>query len=307
MKIALCFIINYDHILNKEHIWREWIEPNKDIINVYFFYKDIKKIKSKWILDNALPINYVCETSYYHVIPAYIALLNYALYKDPLNKWFCMLTDTCCPIISPAKFRYLFFNNSNHSIFSWKRAWWNPTYHKRANLIKLIRDFWLANDPWFILTRENVLHVLEFVGKQTKLTQTICNGGLANESLFAIIFKFYGELDNKQKKSITNASSHIVDWNRMTSSTSPHIFKEGNEVDITFIGKELERNEYACFIRKVSPEFPDTILKHFIYKYNKKEYLYEMNNNTNYLFLGYLNYIILCFPLFFIFFTLLLF
>ena len=45
MKIALCFIISYDHILNKEHIWRKWIEPNKDIINVYFYYKDIKKIK----------------------------------------------------------------------------------------------------------------------------------------------------------------------------------------------------------------------------------------------------------------------
>ena len=46
MKIALCFIINYDHILNKEDIWREWIEPNKDIINVYFYYKDFNKIKS---------------------------------------------------------------------------------------------------------------------------------------------------------------------------------------------------------------------------------------------------------------------
>ena len=46
MKIALCFIINYEHILNKEDIWREWIEPNKDIINVYFFYKDFRKIKS---------------------------------------------------------------------------------------------------------------------------------------------------------------------------------------------------------------------------------------------------------------------
>ena len=47
MKVALCFIISYDHILNKEHIWRKWIDYNKDIINVYFYYKDIKKINSK--------------------------------------------------------------------------------------------------------------------------------------------------------------------------------------------------------------------------------------------------------------------
>jgi hypothetical protein len=44
MKIALCFIISYDHILIKEDLWRKWIEYNKDIINVYFYYKDLKKL-----------------------------------------------------------------------------------------------------------------------------------------------------------------------------------------------------------------------------------------------------------------------
>ena len=44
MKVALCFIISYEHILNKEEIWKTWIESNKDIINVYFYYKDINKI-----------------------------------------------------------------------------------------------------------------------------------------------------------------------------------------------------------------------------------------------------------------------
>ena len=61
MKIALCFIISYEHILNKEHIWREWIEPNKDIINVYFYYKDITKIKSNWILQYAISPNYIMK------------------------------------------------------------------------------------------------------------------------------------------------------------------------------------------------------------------------------------------------------
>ena len=44
MKIALCFIISYDHILNKEDIWKEWIEFNKDIINVYFYYIKLKDV-----------------------------------------------------------------------------------------------------------------------------------------------------------------------------------------------------------------------------------------------------------------------
>jgi hypothetical protein len=55
----------------------------------------------------------------------------------------------------------------------------------------------------------------------------------------------------------------------MASSTSPHLFKEANELDIAFIEKELEKNKYAMFIRKISPEFPDAILRHYIYHQNK--------------------------------------
>ena len=66
MKIALCFIINYEHILNKEEIWKEWIEHNKDMFNIYFYYKDLKRIKSSWILKHAIPEKYIYETSYFN-------------------------------------------------------------------------------------------------------------------------------------------------------------------------------------------------------------------------------------------------
>jgi hypothetical protein len=269
MKIALCFIISYEHILNKEEIWREWIEPNKDIINVYFYYKDLNKIKSKWIFEHTIPINNIVETSYYHVIPAYLSILNYAFTHDKQNKWFCMLTDSCCPIISPKRFRYLFLKNYQKSIFSWKQAWWNPDFHKRGNLAKLPKELWLANDPWFVLTKESVKQIFHFVSTQHLITKTICDGGLANESLFAIIFKFYKELNDNSKR-IISAVSHLTDWNRRSSTTSPHKFKDANETDIQFIEKELERNKYAMFIRKVDKEFPDIILRQYIYEYNKK-------------------------------------
>ena len=113
MKIALCFIISYDHILNKEHVWRDWIEPNKDIINVYFYYKDITKIKSQWILEHVVPEKEIKQTSYFHVIPAYMSIMRYAFGNDVSNQWFCLLTDSCCPIISPKKFRYLFYTHCN--------------------------------------------------------------------------------------------------------------------------------------------------------------------------------------------------
>jgi hypothetical protein len=272
MKVALCFIINYEHILNKESIWKEWIEHNKDIINVYFYYKDLHKIKSNWILEHTLPPNCIYNTSYYHVIPAYISILNYALKHDIDNKWFCMLTDSCCPIISPKQFRNLFYKCHNNSIFSWKHAWWNPDFHKRGNLSKLPKEIWLANDPWFILTRENVKQVIHFTSTQHLLTQTICDGGLANETMFAVIFYFYKELNNNNDKCrIICKPTHLTDWNRLSSSTSPHVFKEVNDQDIIFIDKELEKNGHAVFIRKIAPEFPDEILRHYIYEQNKEK------------------------------------
>ena len=267
MKIALCFIINYEHKLNKEHIWREWIQPNADIINTYFFYKDLNKIKSQWIIDNAIPANFICNTSYYHVVPAYISLFNYSISHDKHNQWFCMLTDSCCPIISPSQFRRLFFDNYKASIFSWKPAWWNPYFHKRGNLASLPTNLWLGNDAWFILSREKIEIILKFIREQRIITTTICNGGLANESLFAIIFK----LTNVLHTTIICEPSHIIDWNRMASSTSPHLFYEANEEDIQFIDKELERNKYAVFIRKISADFPDNIIRKYIDEKNIDE------------------------------------
>ena len=162
MKVALCFIISYEHILNKEHIWRKWIDYNKDIINVYFYYKDIKKITSKWILERAMPEDRIMKTTYFHVIPAYISVLAYAIQNDIDNRWFCLLTDSCCPIISPKRFRYLFFENYNKTIMSWKKAWWNIQFHKRANLALLPEDLRLANDPWFVLKREDVNRIIQY-------------------------------------------------------------------------------------------------------------------------------------------------
>ncbi len=264
MKIALCFIINYDHILNKEEIWKEWIEANKDIINVYFYYKDFNKIKSQWIKDHTIPPNFIYKTSYLHVIPAYLSVMKFALSHDNNNNWFCMLTDSCCPIISPKKFRYLFYKNYNKSILNWRESWWNPDIDKRANLYLLPKEFHLVNDPWFVLNREHVFQLLNFVNNKKDVTKTICSGGLANESLFAIILYCYKQLDLKGP--VISAVTHITDWSRLTSGTSPHLFKVGNDKDIKFIDSELNKNKYAMFIRKIAPEFPNEIINNYIYK-----------------------------------------
>ena len=242
MKIALCFIINYEHILNKEHIWRKWIEANEDIINVYFFYETKEKIKSEWILKHTISAAFIYNTSYFNVVPAYMALMRYAYVKDNTNQWFCFLTDSCCPIISPKKFRYMFFNYYNKSILSWKYAWWNVMIHTRANLRLLPDKLKLANDPYFILKREDVCKCLQFLKYNIQLSNTIIKGGLANESFFAIALKYYNTLDNAICK-----PTHMVDWSRMTSATSPHIFYEDTTENRLFI-ESNKKSKFNMFI-----------------------------------------------------------
>ena len=265
MKISLCFIISYDHSLNKENIWREWIKPNEDIINIYVYYKDKSKVISPWLKKYLIPESYIYETSYYYVIPAYLSLINYALSEDKSNQWICILTESCCPIISPHQFRYMFNTTYNKSVLSWKYAWWNIHLHKRGNLKYLPQELHLANDPYFILARKDAESLIQFVNKDSRLTTLVCKGGLANESLFAIILYKCNLLNTTICK-----PSHIVDWTRMASSTSPYLFEEESKKNHEIIKENLNTNNYAFFIRKISPSFPDNVLLYYINYYSIK-------------------------------------
>lgn len=296
MKVALCFMISYDHILNKEEIWRAWIRENEDIINVYFFYKDQNKITSSWILEHCIPNSCIYKTSYFHVIPAYLSLMHYAFQEDRENQWFCFLTESCCPIISPQRFRYLFFQNYNKTIMSWKKAWWNLTFHKRANLALLPKELHLGNDPWFIMKREHIQLCLNYIQKKQPVVKLICDGGLANESLFAIILHSYGEL---QSMNVLNSTTHVADWSRMMNATSPYLFSYVSERDIEFIETTIQTSPYTIFIRKVSPNFSDETLKHYIYEYQKEKYesftLYKFHYFNSFIILFFIGLIILNF------------
>lgn len=270
-KIALCFLISYDHEIHKEHIWKQWIEPNKDIINVYFHYTDYNKIKSLWILDNVIPSNYIRKTTYYDVVSAYLSIMNYACNDDAFNKWFCILTDACCPIISPAHFRYLFNSYNNKSIIKYRDAWWNVNVHRRANLKLIDPIYHLANSPWFILTKQDVCDCLSVStnNKYAKLLSCVNSGGLANESIFAIMLKIANNMSNT-----INEDTHITDWTRMSSSTSPYVFNLYNSTDKKIIETALT-SPFIMFIRKVSPTFSDDTLKYYIYSYS------HINNNKS--------------------------
>jgi hypothetical protein len=259
MKVALLFIISYHHVLNKEQLWVDWIKPNQDIINVYFHYKDFNQIKSPWIKTYSLPPKDVKNTTYYNVVPAYMALMTYAFNHDSENMWFCFLTDSCVPIISPTTFRQRFLDHYQASILKCKPAYWNIQIHRRANLRLFKKEYWLANDPWFTLTRSHVHKCLIFLAAKNGVYNQINEGGLANESIFAVILQTFKELTNPN--TYVNECSSVADWTRMSTPTSPYLFKEGTEENINIIKNLLKENPYAMFLRKVDRSFPDAVLE----------------------------------------------
>ena len=280
MKVALCFIISYEHVLNKEQLWINWIKENQDIINVYFHYKDYSKIQSPWIKMYSIPPKYVHPTTYYNVVPAYMSLLTYAFHHDLENKWFCMLTDSCVPIISPAKFRQLFFENYKASIFKWKPAYWNIDIHRRANLRLLQKEYQLANDPWFTLSRAHVHKCIIFLAAKNSIYQLVNEGGLANESIFAIILQTFNELANSS--SLINSVSTVTDWSRMSSPTSPYLFKDASAENINIISNLLKENPTAMFLRKVDRAFPDHVLLNLMASAsNSENNAFAFNSKSN--------------------------
>jgi len=258
MKAALCFLISYDHKLNKEHIWREWIEPNKDILEVYVHYKEKEKIKSDWLREKAIPIEWTVETDYTHVVPAYFSLLQYGLQQRNIQ-WFCFVTDACVPIVSPSQFREMFFLYSSYSLMSWRKPWWNIWLCKRANLHLFDSVFHLGHAPWFVISRSDALLCLEFKRKYRNTYKTICAGVIANESIFAIILKAMGALDR-----VKNVETTATDWSRMMSPTSPFLFTTGDAKDRVFIDDFIKKNTHTMFLRKVDTSFPDSILREYI-------------------------------------------
>jgi hypothetical protein len=278
MKIAICFLISRENKINKEHIWIRWLEENKDIVNIYIHYSDYSKIKSQWIKHHIIPKRYIIPTDYYHIVPAYMSLMEYASFHDKNNKWFCFVTESCCPIIPASKFRSLFLRYHQKSIITHKPIWWNPSYVHRASLLSFKKEYHLANNPWFILSRYATSKCLSYRRENYNTYNLICRGNIANESIFAIILHSYNMLNREY---IINEEVVATDWTHMDSPTSPHSFHKGSEEEIQFIDKNISK-KYTIFLRKVTSDFPNEI----IYKYtnlsstnnNNKKYSYYFNS-----------------------------
>lgn len=255
--IALCFIISNKQVLHHEAEWREWIRPNADIIRVYFHYKHKSSISSAWIREHAIPPGCIQPTSYFFVVPAYLALMFYARRADVRNQWFCMLTETCFPAVSPAVFRAQFEKWGHRTLMRTLPAHWNLTLHNRANLRLLRPAYHLANDPWFVVTRRHVEMFEHFMtSKEHASVRRVVNaGGLANESLFAIMLQTYHEVNGLHHR---NVSSTVAEWSVRAphqNPTSPFLFRDATPDHQHCLLTLLRAHPYALFVRKIHQDF----------------------------------------------------
>ena len=184
---------------------------------------------------------------------------------------FCFLTDSCVPIISPIQFRMFFFENYYSSFMSWKYAWWNVNFSKRANLSCLKKEFHLANTPWFILNRRHSEQCIKYSKINEVIYKIINKGVVANESIFAIMLYSMNTLDE-----VMNENTTLMDWSRMTSPTSPYLFKSGDYKDKKIIDNLISENKNAIFLRKIDPMFPNTLLLEYIYKDRNQNVITKM-------------------------------
>ena len=258
-KAALCFLISYDNTIAKEAIWKEWIHELNDHVNVYIHYNPRIQLRSPWVIQHAMPRQLLASTSYYNVVPAYLSILRYAMSQDDENVWFCMLTESCAPCVAPKDFVKLLEKYANQSIIKWSPPWWNVQFSKRANLRYINPDLHMGNDPWFVITREDAKICVAFPQKHTELYNIIQRGEIANESIFAIMLRYY-----KRLRFVVNKSTHITDWSRMSSRTSPYVFVTENKYDYDYIIKQKMTNEHVMFVRKIHEKFPDTLLRRII-------------------------------------------
>jgi hypothetical protein len=103
--------------------------------------------------------------------------------------------------------------------------------------------------------------------------QLVNEGGLANESIFAIMLQTFNELTNTNN--LINGVSTITDWSRMSSPTSPYLFKEATDENINIISNLLKENPNAIFLRKVDRSFPDQAILDLFTKDH------DINSNSN--------------------------
>lgn len=250
--VSFCFLVTKD--LNKEHIWRSWLNNIDISYSVYVHCSNPNNITSPWLRSFIIPQNKIAPTSWGKLGQAIYNLFEEACTTSNAD-WYTINSESCVPIIPAAKFSELCKKNADKSILPYCNAWWNINTNNRGNLSKFSKEYHLGHSGWYILTCADVKDIIKCKEIDPDFFYNALintDGGLTDESGIAIILKKMNNLINT-----IQAETTIVDWGR-TNGNSPYTFVIGSDENRKFI--DNAKKQYTCFLRKVSPIFPDDII-----------------------------------------------
>lgn len=250
---TFCFLVTGDLI--KEAVWRTWFEA---LDAVRFPYKiathcsNPSHIKSAWLRATLIPTS--VPTSWQFHTRATLALYEYAFHETE-SEWITLHSESCVPIVEPARFVTLFNDYKGRTVLSHRPIWWDPAKIARANLIRIPAKFHVQHSEWCILSREDLVIVLMVALKSTAMANIVLAGPAADESFVGVALAFHDRL-----KDALNTRTTLVDWKRSPNGNNPYTFTEWTSDDEALLKKKRSENPLLMFMRKVGPTLPDEVI-----------------------------------------------
>lgn len=241
LQIALLFL-TYTN-LNHPALWKRFLElPQGHQFRPYIHNKGPFECSlgfDKYILSRTV------QTKWGHksLVSATLLLLHESL-KDPHNRFFALLSNSCIPIRTPSQIIHDLHSNPRSRISI-------NVSSVRLNSYFDIRDFWkggphVYQSQWMVLNREAAIFFVQrnFTVHFSDSTQIILD-----EHYFANICLKYN-LD------IENSVSTFVNWKEKENNCHPKTYRVLNRDILTTIKKQ---NHSSFFMRKlaVDAEFLD--------------------------------------------------
>lgn len=245
-KVALLFLTRND--VNFPTLWERLLHETTDQFTVYVHSKE--PVHNSFFQERR--IDKIVSTTWSIHCRAWQNLLQEAL-KSPDNQKFVFLSESCLPLY-PLDHIYVHLMKDDQTHMAFSRPWWRPDSIRELHEINIIHRY--GNNEWIVLNRKHA----EIIANDRGIIRIISKYPNDQESYFATLLSIYGCLGE-----VINHSYTYSNWNYATNNgASPYHFEKDDA-----LSQELLQDAYnigALFIRKVSKNFPETILQQAIYQ-----------------------------------------
>lgn len=253
--VSFCFLVTRD--LVKEDIWREWFSYFDSVqfpYKVFTHCSNPDAITSEWLRSTLIPISKMKPSSWGFLMKSTLSLYEEA-YTNSMHKWFTLHSESCVPIISPKDFISIYTQWKDNSFIKVGPIWWDVTKTHRANLHVVAADHRMAHSEWMIVSHIDLESILVF-SKQNSVSDILLSGVCADESYVGTCLSLLNRLSNVKKEVVT-----FVDWKRSPNGNNPYTFGKWSNEDTMTINSAFHDNKYIMFLRKVSADMDDTIIR----------------------------------------------